>query len=376
MTEISVVVGPGVPADAALLEEIASREFTALAVRGAVVHARDVAHLRDLVRDGDAAVVVPGPQARSLIGQPLGPEVMTWVDIERVEKIAGDGFRHIQGRGVAGLAWGIRHAFHRLHHPPALRVPYGGGLADQWAELYLPTTRAGTVSSSVSSAVSSAVPVVALVHGGYYRSIWEADLMEALCADLAGRGLAVWNLEYRRPDRHGWAATVADVAAGLAAIESADPGSDHSLDLDRIAVVGHSAGGQLALRAVADGARARLAVSLAGALDLVQGDRRGLGAGAVAVALGRAFAGDDATDELYASASPLHRAPIGVPQLIVQGTGDDLDLIDFSRRHAAAAQAAGDDVTYLEMAGNHFDVILPGTPIWQATAQAIADALA
>lgn len=361
MTEISVLVGPGVPADAALLEEIASREFTALGARGAVVHARDLTHLRELVRDGEAAVVVPGPspQARSLIGQPLG--VVTWVDIERVEKTsAGDGFRHIQGRGVAGLAWGIRHAFHRLHHPPARRVPYGDGLPDQWAELYLPTTRAGTV------------PVVALVHGGYWRSIWEADLMEALCADLAGRGLAVWNLEYRRPDRHGWAATVADVAAGLAAVEGADP----SLDLDRIAVAGHSAGGQLALRAVADGARARLAVSLAGVLDLVQGDRRGLGTGAVAAALGRPYAGDDAPDELYAASSPLHRVPIGVPQLIVQGTADDLDLLDSGRRHAAAARAAGDDVTYLEMAGNHFDVIQPGTPIWQATAQAITDALA
>ncbi len=59
------------------------------------------------------------------------------------------------------------------------------------------------------------LPVAVLVHGGYWRSIWAADLMDALAVDLAQRGYAAWNLEYRRPDRHGWQATVADVAAGL-----------------------------------------------------------------------------------------------------------------------------------------------------------------
>ncbi|MFI7614409.1 alpha/beta hydrolase [Nonomuraea terrae] len=362
MSEILVVVGPGVPADAALLEEIATREFAVWDVRGAVAHARDAADLRALVRGSGAAVVVPGPspEARALIGQPLGPEVVAWVDLERVE-----GAGHLHGRGLWGLAWGVRHAVHRLRHPPTRRISYGDGSAEQWADLYLPSGRAG------------GTPVVALVHGGYWRSIWAADLMEALCADLTARGLAVWNLEYRRPDRHGWAATVADVAAGLAAIEGADPG----LDLDRVALAGHSAGAQLVLRAVADGARARLAVSLAGVLDLVQADRRWLSAGATATALGHPSdpahpsAGAAALDETYGAASPVHRVPVGAPQLIVQGTEDELDFVDFGRRYARAAREAGDDVTYLEMPGDHFDVILPTTPIWQATAQAITEAL-
>ncbi|PZG19388.1 alpha/beta hydrolase fold domain-containing protein [Nonomuraea aridisoli] len=389
MSEISVVVGPGVPADAALLAEIATRELAVWHARGAVAYARDAAHLRSLVRGSGAAVVVPGPspEARALIGQPLGSQVVAWVDLEHVE-----GAGHIHGRGLWGLAWGVRHAVHRLRHPPTRRVLYGDGSAEQWADLYLPP---GRTDRTGRTGRTGGTPVVALVHGGYWRSIWAADLMEALCADLTARGLAVWNLEYRRPDRHGWAATVADVAAGLAAMEGADPG----LDLDRIALAGHSAGAQLVLRAVADGARARLAVSLAGVLDLVQADRRRLSAGATAAALGRpspdtaglggAAAGDPgrtpeessghgaaAPDDVYAAASPLHRVPVGVPQLIVQGTGDELDFVDFGRRYARAAREAGDDVTYLEMPGGHFDVILPTTPIWQATAQAITDALA
>ncbi|MFI6636066.1 alpha/beta hydrolase [Nonomuraea fuscirosea] len=416
--EIVVAVGPGLVADAGLLAEIADREFTRLGVNGTVVHARDAAHLFSSVRERDVAVVLPGPgeEVRSSIGQPLGPSVVVWVDIDRV-----DGATHIHGRGIAGLTWGIRHAVHRARHPAIQRITYGPS-PEQWADLYFPTAgtatagtaTAGTATDTTAThatgaaptraaitAADGAVPVVALIHGGYWRSIWAADLMEELCEDLARRGFAVWNLEYRRPDRHGWAATTADIATGLATlttlptITGQGAATPVALDLDRIAVAGHSAGGQLALRAAADGSRMALAVSLAGVLDLVQGDRRKLSAGAVAAALGRtsAPAGPSATsaqpgdggpsatsaqpgdEDPYAASSPLHRLPLGTPQLIVQGRDDDLDLVDFARRHAALARQAGDDVTYLEQPGDHFDVITPAAPIWQATVKAIADAL-
>ncbi|NBE97793.1 alpha/beta hydrolase [Nonomuraea sp. KC401] len=396
--DVPVIVGPGVVADTALLAQVAGRECAALGVRGTLVHARDAAHLLSLVRDG--AVVVPGPEAeiRALIGRPLGAVV--WVDVHRADGVEpGEGASHLHGRGISGLSWGIRHALHRVRHTP-LRIPYGPS-RDQWGDLYMPVGVARP-------------PVVALVHGGYWRSIWAADVMEALCADLTGRGFAVWNLEYRRPDTHGWPATVVDVATGLTALRTGlrtpgpaptcddhpqktavpedepglglDPARNLGLDLDRVAVVGHSAGAQLALRAVADGPRAApatplttptavsLVVSLAGVLDLVEGDRRWIGSGAVAAALGARSTAP--ADGGYGAGSPLLRVPIGVPQLIVQGAADDLDLIDFGRRYAGAAGRAGDDVTYLELPGDHFDVITPATPIWQATAEAIAAALA
>ncbi|MEO3888713.1 alpha/beta hydrolase [Nonomuraea sp. B5E05] len=378
--DITVIVGPGVVADPALLARIAGREFAALGVRGTLVHARDASHLLSLVRDG--AVVIPGPEAevRALIGRPLGAVV--WVDTHRTDGVEpGEGASHLHGRGLSGLSWGIRHALHRLRHTP-LRVPYGPS-RDQWGDLYVPE---GVPRP----------PVVALVHGGYWRSIWAADLMEALCADLAGRGFAVWNLEYRRPDTHGWHATTADVATGLATLHALrprtprsapardghrddDPGPDAGigLDLDRVAVAGHSAGAQLALRAVADGARAALAVSLAGVLDLVEGERRWLGSGAVAAAMGGPAPGERPSGgaDVHGAGSPLLRVPIGVSQLVVQGASDDLDLIDFGRRYAEAAGRAGDDVTYLELPGDHFDVITPTTSIWRAAAEAIAAAL-
>lgn len=331
---------------------------------------------------GTVVVVVPGPtdEVRQLMAG--SSRVVVWVDLTR-EDDAPEGAVHLHGRGIGGLTWAIRHAVHRAVRP-CRRVPYGAH-RDQWAELHLPDEAKGRL------------PVVALLHGGYWRSIWGADLMDALCADLATRGFAVWNLEYRRPDLHGWSATTADVAAGLDALSTVDA----PLNLDKVAVVGHSAGGQLALRAAADGARVALAVSLAGVLDLVEGERRWLSSGAIAAALGHTtpphephpgaaapqevqagaatlrgvHLGVRTPYEVHAGASPLLRLPMKVPQLIVQGSSDDLDLVDFGRRYARAAKEGGDTITYLEMSGDHFAVIDPKTPIWRTTALAIADAL-
>ncbi|MEV6982034.1 alpha/beta hydrolase [Sphaerisporangium sp. NPDC051017] len=209
-------------------------------------------------------------------------------------------------------------------------------------------------------------PVVVLVHGGYWRSIWGADLMDALAIDLARRGIASWNLEYRRPDLHGWDATTADVAAGIAALRSLDV----PVDLDRVAVAGHSAGGQLALRAAADaGGAVAVAVSLAGVLDLVEGYRRHMSSGAVHDALGGT---PEEIPETYAAASPLLRLPLGVPQIVVQGASDDLDLVDMARRYTSAA---GDEATYIERPGDHWSVIDPSTPIWAHTARELTTRL-
>nr|WP_062339242.1 alpha/beta hydrolase [Herbidospora sakaeratensis] len=327
---IVVALTPGLRADPELVRRVAESEFRQLGVEGRVVTGLDAT--------GDAVVAV---------GEPVPhPAPVVWYDPAGAGPVAvSPGSIHLYGRGLWGLAWAIRHAVHRLRHP-AERIAYGPG-DEQWADLRLPPGHDG-----------GRPPAAVLIHGGYWRSIWAADLMDALAIDLAARGYAAWNLEYRRPDRHGWAATVADVAAGLAAVDS-----------DRIVVFGHSAGGQLALRAAADDGRISLAVSLAGVLDLAEGERRRVGAGAVAHALGGPSAD---LPGVYAAADPMRRLPLGVPQLVVTAGDDDLDLIDFNRRYAAAARAAGDDVTYLELPGDHFAVIDPGSGIWAATITEVA----
>ncbi|GII90555.1 hypothetical protein Ssi02_07860 [Sinosporangium siamense] len=350
-----MVVGSEVVADPISLGEIAEREFAALGVSGWVVPVSTPDEALKAIPAG-AAVVVPGPdpELRRLMTEPRPANPVTeavpgvvWLDIHRTGPVTvPHGDAHVYGRGINGLSWAIRHAVHRLQHP-ARRVPYGTH-PDQWGDLRLPRE------------TDRPVPAVAVIHGGYWRSVWAADLTDALCADLADKGFAAWNIEYRRPDLHGWDATTADVAAALAAMHELDA----PLDLGRVAVAGHSAGGQLALRAAADGARVALTVSLAGVLDLAEFDRRYVSSGAVAGALGGSV---DELPEVYRRSSPLERLPIGVPTVVVQGTHDDPDLIDASRRYVRAADAAGDDVTHLEAAGDHFAVIDPSSALWEST---------
>jgi acetyl esterase/lipase len=351
--DVVVVAGPGLVADLALVRETAEAEFQALGVAGSFVGAVAPAGVAAALAGAvtGAIVVLPGPDAetRRLMALP-GPHAdrTVWYDLTRTGpvEVAGGG-AHLYGRGLWGVVWAIRHAVHRLRHP-ARRIAYGPQ-PDQWGELRLPAVHRP--------------PVAVLIHGGYWRSVWAADLMDALAIDLVGRGFATWNLEYRRPDLHGWQATTADVAAGLAAL-----GGLAALDLDRVAVIGHSAGGQLAMRAAADSGRVALAVSLAGVLDLVEGYRRGTGVGAVPAALGGT---PDTVPEVYAASDPMARLPLGVPQLVVRALEDGPDLVDCGRRYVTAARAAGDDVAELELPEDHFAVIDPTSDIWRATAERI-----
>lgn len=223
-------------------------------------------------------------------------------------------------------------------------------------------------------------PVVVLVHGGYWRVGFTRTAMNDLASDLARSGYAVWNIGYRRFGElgGGWPGTVTDVAAGIDHLAQLAP--TRNLDLDRVALVGHSAGGQLAIWAAAradapaDAPGAGPAVipkgivSLAGVLDLVTSASSTEPGGGVE--LRRAVedflaATPEQSPSRYALASPLELLPIGVAQLIVHGTADDRVPVDQSRAYAAAAVAAGDPTEIIEIDGiDHFQVIESSTAWW------------
>lgn len=215
--------------------------------------------------------------------------------------------------------------------------------------------------------------MVVLIHGGFWRDRWDRTLMTPLARDLAGRGIAAWNIEYRRVGQAGggWPGTFADVAAAIDHI-----GGLPGVDPVRAVSVGHSAGGHLALWAAARhrlpaGApgsnpqvRLRAGISQAGVVDLTATYAAGLGNGAAAELMG---GGPDAFPERYAAASPTLLLPLSVAQLLVHGDRDDAAPIEQSRSYRNAARAAGDDVELVEVAGaDHFDVIDPDQSGWQA----------
>jgi acetyl esterase/lipase len=216
-------------------------------------------------------------------------------------------------------------------------------------------------------------PVAVLIHGGYWRERYRLDVMHALAAGRASRGWAVWNLEYRRTGMPGagWPGTFRDVAAGIDAL--AGLAGEHRLDLARVAFIGHSAGGHLALWAAArdrlppswarPAVRPAHVVSLAGVCDLAEAARRRLSDGAVLELLG---AGPGEAPEVYQQACPRRLLPLGAGQTIAHGTRDEDVPFELSSEYAAAARRAGDRCEFLPVEGaDHFDMIDPASPAWE-----------
>jgi acetyl esterase/lipase len=192
--------------------------------------------------------------------------------------------------------------------------------------------------------------------------------MTGLCADLAGHGLAAWNLEYRRVGGGGgWPQTFLDVAAGVDLLAELDA----PLDLARVGAVGHSAGGHLALWAAG---RSRLREGVPGAGPVVVPRAVVSQAGVADLRLAAVTPPSDEPtvtllglpSELYDLASPRELLPLGAEQLVLHGERDDVVAIEISRSYAAAARASGDACQLHILAGaGHFEHIDPASSEWR-----------
>jgi acetyl esterase/lipase len=209
------------------------------------------------------------------------------------------------------------------------------------------------------------LPTVVLVHGGYWRSGYDRSLEDAVAADLAGRGYLCWNIDYRS-SASPWPATLDDVAAAYDRL--AVGALAGRVDPDRVAVVGHSAGGHLALwlasrerlpagapGAGPTGPRPALVVAQAPVASLVSASRQGLGGGAVDALLGGTPA---QVAERYRQADPLALLPTGVPAVLVHGSGDTTVPLSQSQEYVAAAGKAAELVT---VPGGHFEHLDPAS---------------
>ena len=250
------------------------------------------------------------------------------------------------------------------------RIAYGEG-EHQYGELWLPVA---------AQHGEGPFPLVIMVHGGCWRAeIPGTILQDQLNADLRGRGFAVWNITYPRVghDAGGYPGTFQSVAAAVDEVR--DIARDHPLDLNRSAIMGHSAGGHLALWTAA---RARLGagmvqgvagemfvpgavITLAGINDLEAYRTQGPGrCGEPEIV--EALVGLEArTADPFTNTNPARLLPLGVEQIVISGELDPIVPPALGMGYAALAQAAGDQVTVTTLPGSgHFELIDPTAPAW------------
>jgi acetyl esterase/lipase len=271
-----------------------------------------------------------------------------------------------------------REQFQALPSNPAdYRISYGKD-ENQFGDLRVPSG-------------AGPFPMAILIHGG----CWKADFatlrdLAPMADALKAEGIATWNIEYRRlfQTGSGWPGTYLDVSKSVDYVRSI--AADKKLDLTRVIVIGHSAGGHLAMWVAA---RARLStasalyvkdplpvrgvIDLAGTGDMeafIQFEQQGCHGAVVEEMLGGKPID---VPEHYAQASAMKMLPLGIPQILIWGNNDDIAPILLGERYMFAAEQGGDPVRLVSIPDvGHFEIASPLATTWPAVRSEIVALLA
>ena len=229
-----------------------------------------------------------------------------------------------------------------------LRISYGTSAA-QFAELRLPRG-------------SGPHPVVFLIHGGCWLNAYGLNHVAGIAESLRQRGIAVFAVEYRRvgDEGAGYPGTFTDVRNAFDSLSALAP--RHALDLSRVLLMGHSAGGHLALW-LASEAQVRVAgvIALAAVTNLgAFATPSGCGA-----AVPRLMGGTlDTVRSRYEGASPVSRVGPAAGTQVVLVTADGDRIVPAAQAEAYVGAFPGTRVE--RVPGGHFDLVAPWTAAWTA----------
>lgn len=218
--------------------------------------------------------------------------------------------------------------------------------ADGVIDVHVPTGDAG--------------PLLVVLHGGFWRSEWDRTHLRPLAQAFRREGFVVATPEYRRTGSGGgWPWTFDDVGNAAARIPVLL--DELGVETTTTTVLGHSAGGHLALWLASEGLPLDRVVALAPVGDLVDAHRRDLDRGAVRDLVGEPFAAAD-------PARRLRRKP-DCPVVVLHGKDDAQVPVDNSIGWAAANPYVD---LHLLHGVDHFAWVDPQSAVWSQVLHAIA----
>lgn len=238
---------------------------------------------------------------------------------------------------------------------PPQKLKYGGH-PSQFVDLFLP-----------ADSPASDNPTVVIVHGGFFKNKWSSANTQttSLVPFLVERSMAVALVEYRRRDDCLWPGPEDDVCTAIAAVAD-----DERVDASRLTVIGHSAGGQLAIAACERlPGTAALCVSIAPVPDMLAAYPLRLSDEGDAI---ERYLGclPDTEEHLARYRNASLPTSLATPTLLVTSDGDvDVPPALVRDYHATCCRGAGDDgaarVHLLDLPdADHYDVVTADAPAW------------
>lgn len=184
-----------------------------------------------------------------------------------------------------------------------------------------------------------AKPTIVLIHGGYWRNLFDREHMRPFAVALAKAGFSVVLPEFRRiagdPDT-----TLRDLAFALSTLED-----------QKLALLGYSSGGHLALLLADKFPTVTKVIGLAPVTDMVESQRLELGRGAVHEWLGR-----DAS--LRPELDPMVRPPIKAETIFIHGNLDERVPLHLTQRYVERMKDQGKSIALEVLPGtSHFEMM-------------------
>jgi len=196
-------------------------------------------------------------------------------------------------------------------------------------------------------------PLIVLIHGGCWLNAYDIRHTLPLSSALAEAGYAVWSLEYRRTGDEGgaWPGSYDDIREGL---EFTSRLETYPVDMSRMVIMGHSAGGHLALLAASENKNIDAVVGLAAISNIVEYSR---GKNSCQTATIDFMGGEYGENQAaYDAANPVGK-PVNDKTVLLQGDSDTIVPVEQS-------QLTGATAVVFEGAG-HFDWVHPGSAAYQ-----------